>query len=554
VQGGALVTIIKKSSNSRGLSGLPGVDGSLTGRATGILQFVLLCVSAVATFKGVSDFFGVTESSALSYTWLMAGVAVLILTAVMWYSIERVAIRTNSLLSRGFFLLLYLMMFIWSVGFGYGFWWGVFSSEATTDASTTAWVNALQSNIAQADGHIDAVLAQTLRMKSEALALEDRERQFGGTCGVPTGGTCGPFCKERGEITDSLTRISDGIKTSWLDRLTGSLATFGSRVRSDVESLKADSNLSRRESLNALQNTGNNLETNFNSLSQNSAAAFGAELTAIGNGLNVPPGQAGFTCYNTKQSASIAALVRAVDQPPVLQITHFHVAIGADATKFAILKLWRWALGGVWPNAFRDMQATGLEEDTASSGLHGNDFIALFVTILTDFSIFLVSLFKARTDFQNRTEIQEWIDAHFHGREADFVEWYTKYQFDSRGSKYLVRPTPYWVRKTRDKSLTMEDINVIAWPLLDRYLIKEIAPSTALLTLSQQLLQNRGWSVHAAEAPASVYRVTGNGLAQLFAIVSGKPAKFDTPFSVIGSVKARVFGSRKSVADRSPGS
>jgi hypothetical protein len=172
-------------------------------------------------------------------------------------------------------------------------------------------------------------------------------------------------------------------------------------------------------------------------------------------------------------------------------------------------------------------------------------------TCLVDLSILIFAIFKPRRTFSSSNEAREWMKANFGEGEQDFLTWYSQYQVDHWGSIYFVRPTQFWVRKRKDEELSVDRIGMIARPLIEKKLIAEIRPSKQLLTLAQQVLQQKDWTVSIGDAPATVYKVIGNGLAQLYSVAMGDLPGYRrrSPFSL----SSRQSIASKSSGDRGPG-
>lgn len=519
-----MAKVVRLDGGQNASGSAPRSSGDGVARGMFWFQIPLVLASAIATFKGIADFFGITEHGVLSAaSWMslvFAGLVVFLLTGAMWFSIEWVATRTRPMISRIVFFLLYLIFLVWSVGFGYGFWWSILSADDQTNADVATWASDLKINIADANGQLSAFVGQLDRIRDEANRLKDSEQKVGGTCGRPSGGGCRELCRARIDITDRLENISITMKKDWLTKLQEDLGKFSSTVNGDVEKLNFKPEADKRRGLIQIRDLGNIEQTEFNAFSKQRSQALKADLGTISDELKIAPSQPGFKCYNPEQAASIERFVKTLNQPPLLRIKEFKIYLGADSTKVAILKLWRWVATGVTGLELKFLQATGFESEGASATLHGNDWVALMATCLVDLAILIMSLFKPRPAFASLAEASRWLDENFPGRVHDFVEWYSKYQVDHWRTIYIVRPTAFWNRNSRDPGLSVDEMGMIARPLIDKKLIVETRPTNRLLTLAQQVLQQKGWSVQSPQAPATVYKVIGGGLAQLFAVAS----------------------------------
>ena len=144
---------------------------------------------------------------------------------------------------------------------------------------------------------------------------------------------------------------------------------------------------------------GNRLQASLNAYSEQYSENQAAELEEIAKVLSVPPTRFGFSCYDPVQSKSLKRLAGYLRSPPTLQIKSIQDYSGPNAAKVAIMSLWRWTIAGTTGTEMQDLQAIGLEEEYVSSKLRGNDFLALFLTILVDSGIFILTVSRPKRHF-----------------------------------------------------------------------------------------------------------------------------------------------------------
>ena len=121
------------------------VTDYLLGRNTliGVASLMLLVISGYATWHGMRDFIiGVSITPTSQGQNLPGGmsvsndvlviVVVSALTFLMWLMLRESFGAHRRLRDRLITFPLYVLLAIWSIGFGYGFWWSLISGEEAT--------------------------------------------------------------------------------------------------------------------------------------------------------------------------------------------------------------------------------------------------------------------------------------------------------------------------------------------------------------------------------------------------------------------------------------
>ena len=90
---------------SFGMTSSKSLKSGKSHRVANILLVILLAISGLATFNGVSAFYGLEDLSGFSFQSNYSLLIVLVFTVLMWYTIDYAVTRGNSLLNRlGFWL------------------------------------------------------------------------------------------------------------------------------------------------------------------------------------------------------------------------------------------------------------------------------------------------------------------------------------------------------------------------------------------------------------------------------------------------------------------
>ena len=116
-----------------------------------VIRFGLVCVAWLMTWKGVTDFVNVRELPAELdvitignltvsreiVTSAMTGFVVAMLIFAMYVALKRM-LAPIAIWKRVFAAFLYVLLFLFSVGFGYGFWWGLLAGKNVNKAEARA--------------------------------------------------------------------------------------------------------------------------------------------------------------------------------------------------------------------------------------------------------------------------------------------------------------------------------------------------------------------------------------------------------------------------------
>jgi hypothetical protein len=204
------------------------LDPALNGVVT-----LLLLISFLATWRGLSDFISVQDGLASGGGFaLLVGLVVLALTLAMYVALREAMRWRNwkALLPGLLAVALYAVLALWSVGFGYGFWWSLVAGEATSARELDAAITRLETDTAQLSARVTA--AETVMDDAAALSAEKAaiEAASGGTCGLASGGGEGPLYRARMETNQTVARLFDSVSSQWAEPLRARLDALGATM------------------------------------------------------------------------------------------------------------------------------------------------------------------------------------------------------------------------------------------------------------------------------------------------------------------------------------
>ncbi|MEO1476863.1 MAG: hypothetical protein AAFS13_10830, partial [Pseudomonadota bacterium] len=169
------------------------------------MTLMLLGASFFATWRGMRDFIiGNDLATGLASQGLVVAI-VLALTLAMYVTLRELIAPYYlnglwpAIWKRLVALPLYLLLAVWSIGFGYGFWWSIIAGQGVTDTELTRSVTTLREQTSDIRSRISA--AGSVMASAEALSDQKarNEAERGGTCGVASPPGDGPLARARSE-------------------------------------------------------------------------------------------------------------------------------------------------------------------------------------------------------------------------------------------------------------------------------------------------------------------------------------------------------------------
>ena len=321
----------------------------ILGRNTliGIASFMLLIIAGYATWHGMRDFIIGVSSTPTSQGQILPGgmsfstdilvIAVVVaLTFLMWLMLRETFGAGRHLRERLITFPLYVFLAIWSIGFGYGFWWSLIAGEEATRTGLAGLQEDARDASAVIAARLDAVKGQLDSVVTWSEGQMSREETSGGSCGQPSGAGRGPLYNARRSVRDSITTLRDGMSRSWLEP-----------VQADVEGLKqAAAGLGgatveeRQRAFEARASDIRGRARNIAARSNQLGKSTGAEMRALASAVNVPPGKAGFSCYDPTLAERLALAAAQAEQPAELKLREAVFNEGPAGVANAVKNLW----------------------------------------------------------------------------------------------------------------------------------------------------------------------------------------------------------------------
>ncbi|MEL7129022.1 MAG: hypothetical protein AAGK23_05705 [Pseudomonadota bacterium] len=360
--------------------------------ALGLLTLLLVSLSFFATWRGMRDFvIGNDLAAGLASQGLVIAI-VLTLTLAMYVALREVISPSYvpnwwaSVWKRLVALPLYLLLAVWSVGFGYGFWWSVIAGQGVTDSELTQSVVALREETSDVRSRILA--AGSVMASAEVLSNQkaQNEAERGGTCGVSSPPGDGPLARARSETQSQIAALSATVQGDWLGSISTRLDTLDATLVSAREIGGADT-LARKA---AFENVYTTARLAAREISTDAAArgrSLSAQLRSKADQLSVAPvdGRVIY-CFDPDLAASLLAAANELEQPFEIAVPDFRFSEGAEGVARAVEDLW----GGL-------LSRTGLLPPRSQQGPPtGRSLIALIATIGVDLALLVFALLQGR--------------------------------------------------------------------------------------------------------------------------------------------------------------
>jgi hypothetical protein len=319
---------------------------SLERFALPLIKAGLLAVAFFMTWKGVSDFVSVRELTAapkffdlggitFSVTSVGSAFVVLMLILAMYVALLRLIspIAWPKRVLAGF---LYVLIVLFSIGFGYGFWWGLFASKDVSNADARAAFSKLSISTKVISERLARLKEDAKDVAKKSREKSDTEAVYGGTCGDGSGPRRGKRAEFRASKADELESTATQVGTD-IAGIEGKLAGI-------------DKLLS--EYLKRTAETGKDELATLDSKLQESAVTINESLTAAQNRLakrmasvqfqfTLKPGQPNFVCSDGSLADKLADAITEAQKPITIDPPKLTYKEGADATATAVERLWQ---------------------------------------------------------------------------------------------------------------------------------------------------------------------------------------------------------------------
>lgn len=468
----------------------------------GIASLMLLAISGYATWVGMSDFIiGVQAENApdrardigaLSVTnEVLIAVVVITLTFLMWLALRETFGAQRSLRERLVTLPLYLFLLIWSVGFGYGFWWSLIAGPEATRTSLAGLQEDARAAAGAVSARLDAVQVQLESVVAWSDTQMQREETSGGSCGRPSGAGRGPLYAARESVRDSVASLRESIARSWITPVQNDIT----ELRDLATGLSGQTFAERQQ---AFEQRAREIRSRARSIAARSnelGASYAAEMRALANVVAIPPGKAGFSCYDPTLAERLRQAADQAGEPVVLNLRTAEFTEGPAGVANAIKNLW--SNIGAYLGGLIDLIANGFQAPEGEAGapppgggITGRDLIALLAAIGVDLGLFALMVLNPPATGPTRRDALAPAQARLHlptptvvrqlaaaletaiarAPDAD-LEWVRRHFVHHRGTSYFVIPNLYSCRENEGEELRALAMNQLAGVLDDLKLV-----------------------------------------------------------------------------------
>jgi hypothetical protein len=455
----------------------------------GLASLMLLVISGYATWSGMNDFIvGVSQASqgrelvgGLTVTNSMLVIAIVTaLTFLMWLALRESFGAKRRLTDRLVTIPLYLFLALWSVGFGYGFWWSLIAGEEATRSSLAGLQEDARDATTAISARLDAVRVQLDNVVTWSEGQMSREETSGGSCGVASGSGRGPLYNARRSVRDSIATLRDAVVTSWLEPVQADLEL----LRVNAEGLGKGTLEERQRAFerqaSAIRASARSIAARSNELGKSTAA----QMNAIADAVAIPPGSAGFSCYDPTLAERLRQAALQADQPAEVRLRQAAFNEGPAGVANAVKNLWA-NLGAYFAGAFTYVISGGARGGTWTAGgepITGRDLIALLATLGIDMGLFALTVLNPpktppppKPSASLIRQIRSVIDTARARAARGDLSWIAGHVVHHRHNAYLVIPNLYSCdpndKDEQQNALAMNqlagvltDLGLVRWP------------------------------------------------------------------------------------------
>lgn len=355
----------------------------------------LLGISGYATYEGIHDLILAQQPRLVregyQRYYIMAAVGVL--TLAMWVLLE-VALRRGIFTKRFISAVFYVVLALWSIGFGYGFWWKTLASGAAAQTSSTDSAFKVELQVQSATGLVQGISEQLQVLKRTSDGRQRKEEVEGGSCdGIKSAPTKGPLFRAREAITGEIDTLYKAVSDTWLaplTRLVVELRSEGSKL--DGRILKELGDEEKRIKYREVEKTLRSKVSEIRDLHKRQGGYFAPQFNSIALKLEAPSDPKA-VCQDRHLAGLLRLAAKRANEEPQISEPSFDVNLGDEATAHAFNK--------VWDNVFFAVETTAAKFGlatvrTAPQPMHGKDIIALVAAIVVDICIFVFTFIRTR--------------------------------------------------------------------------------------------------------------------------------------------------------------
>jgi hypothetical protein len=464
----------------------------ILGRNTliGVASFMLLLLSGYATWHGMRDFIiGVSATPTSQGPMLPGGMSlsndvlviavVIALTFLMWLMLRESFGARRQLRERLITFPLYLFLAVWSIGFGYGFWWSLISGEEATRTGLAGLQEDARDAAQVVAARLDAVRGQLDSVVGWSDAQMTREETSGGSCGTASGAGRGPLYNARRSVRDSISSLRDGMTKSWLEPVQADVE----QLRQAATALAGGTVEERQRNFEAKASDIRGRARNIAARSNQLGRATAAEMRALAGVVAVPPGAAGFSCYDSTLAERLRQAAAQAEQPAELKLREAVFSEGPAGVANAVKNLWRNI--GVYAKSLSTFIATwgnrAAGHTDTGEPITGRDLIALLATIGIDLGLLALAIVNPprappsiRPSGTLRRQINEAIDTAIARAGVD-REWVRRHFVHHNRASYFVIPNLYSCEPNNAEEAAkalavnqlagvLSDLELVRWP------------------------------------------------------------------------------------------
>jgi hypothetical protein len=457
----AATSTTEDGGGNRGVDRVTRAVEYILGRNTliGVASLMLLVISGFATWHGMRDFIiGVSSTSPSQGQNLPGGmsvsndvlviVVVAALTFLMWLMLRETFGAHRRLRDRLITFPLYLLLAIWSIGFGYGFWWSLISGEEATRTGLAGLQEDARDASAAIAARLAAVRGQLDSVVSWSESQMGREETSGGSCGVPSGAGKGPLYNARRAVRDSVITLRDGMTRSWLDPVAADVEELR-KVASGLTGATVEERQKAFESkASEIRGRARNIAARSNQLGKSTAA----DMRAIAKSVAIQPNAPGFSCHDPTLADRLTQAAAQADQPADIKLREAVFNEGPAGVANAVKNLWRNI--GTYSTSLATYVFSGgnVPAGRTDSGepITGRDLIALLATIGVDLGLLALGILNPpphepparRLSGALRHQISDAIETTM-ARAGASRDWVRRHFIHHNRASYLVIPNLY---------------------------------------------------------------------------------------------------------------
>lgn len=361
------------------------------------LGVVVTAISFYATYTGLSEFLAGSSSTSASTSHSALSVALVgVLTLLMALCLGTALSHERGMFLRVVSSLSYVLLTLWSVGFGYGYWWSTIAGSEKTETSFAAMAESSHRIIAKYKVRMSLLKVNADALSELSSAQLDRETRVGGTCGTQSPPGKGPLYSARLAVDNSAQSIVSAIRLQWVTALRSEIELLSSTLEASQATLLSGSSSlrTRKEAFHALSDRLRLAHSSILGIEGTYLDQVSRQAKTLFKNLLVPPGSPGFICYDTQLSGSIKVMVESLEaathEIKLPDVSLMSFLEGPEGTAHAIKKLWLPIIGAV------RSPSSVWTGDAEKISLSGREVIALLAAVMIEIMLLVIAVALSR--------------------------------------------------------------------------------------------------------------------------------------------------------------